>query len=150
MKTTDSNSASAGRLEINWRKGINCYFDVDGITISVWASGWNGMEEVRVDGRLVSRQRVLLRSSSHRFSAGGVDYEIRLTCLSMLTGTFEITLARNGVEIDSDQASPVGPDLVDEQGNLDWSRVLRKIGPVFLLSGLAGMAVGYLIGKLYL
>ncbi len=159
MTEHDRNSASAataepaaesGRLQINWRDGVTCFFDTDGITIEVWGSSWNGMEEVRVDGKLVSRQRVLRRASSHRFTAQGHDFEVRLRCLSMATGTFVIELLRDGVPVDSDQASPMGLDLADAEGNINWSRAIRKVGPVFLLSGLAGMIFGYTVARLLL
>jgi hypothetical protein len=146
--TTTADSQAAGRLQIGWRDGIQCFFDTDGITIDVWGSSWNGMEEVRVDGALVSRQRVLRRGSSHRFTAQDHDFEVRLRCLSMTTGTFIIELLRDGVPIDSDQASPMGIDLTDEEGNINWSRAIRKIGPVFVLSGVAGMLFGYTVAKL--
>ena len=142
------NPREPGRLQIDWREGIHCFFDTDGITIEVWGSSWNGMEEVRVDGELVSRQRVLHRASSHRFAARGHDFEVRLRCLSMATGTFVIELLRDGVPIDSDQASPVGLDLADAEGNIIWSRALRKVGPVFLVSGVAGMIFGYTVARL--
>lgn len=145
----DKNDGS-GRLSIDWREGIHSFFDTDGITIEFWGSSWNGMEEVRVDGTLVSRQRVLRRTSSHRFTAQGHDFEVRLRCLSIATGTFVIELLRDGVPIDSDQASPMGLDLTDEEGNINWSRTMRKIGPVFLLSGLGGVIFGYTVAKLLL
>ncbi len=159
MTEHDRNSASAataepaaesGRLQINWRDGVTCFFDTDGITIEVWGSSWSGMEEVRVDGNLVSRKRSIRRASSHRFAAVGHDFEVRLRCLSMSTGTFVIELLRDGVPIDSDQASPMGLDLTDEDGNINWPRAIRQVGPVFLLSGVIGMIFGYTVAKLLL
>lgn len=137
-----------GRMELDWRKGINCYFDVDGITIWFWGSSWSGMEEVRVDGALASAKRVLRRSSSHTFSVKGIDYEIRLVCNSLMTSAFTITLLRNGVEVDSDEGSYYRGELTGE--DLTWRTALKRVGPVFLLSGLAGMAVGYTLAKLLL
>ncbi len=149
-EVTADDTQEPGRLQIDWRDGIQCFFDTDGITIEVWGSSWSGMEEVRVDGELVSRQRVFRRGSSHRFTAKGHDFEVRLRCLSMATGTFVIELLRDGVPIDSDQASPMGLDLTDEEGNINWPRAMRKVGPVFLLSGVAGMIFGYTVAKLLL
>lgn len=139
-----------GKMDIHWKRGITCFFDIDGITIEVWGSSWNGREEVRVDGELVSSKRVLRWQSSHRFQHAGVDYEVRIICESLTRGTFTILLLRNGVEVDSDQASSLGTDLTDEDGNLIWGKAVKRIGPVFLLSGVAGMVVGYTLAKLLL
>ncbi|MEJ2516356.1 MAG: hypothetical protein P8102_14225 [Gammaproteobacteria bacterium] len=138
-------ASRGGAMEIDWKRGVRCYFDVDGVTIDLWASYWNGREEVRVDGELVSSQRSLRMSTTHAFSWNGVDYEL---VVAWRKGRFVVTLYRDGVEIDSDEASMIGTGLTDSEGQLLWGRVARKIGPVFLASGLLGAAFGYFLGSL--
>lgn len=153
MKSNPSNHAADGNdagLSISATRGIRSYFDIDGITISVWASSWSGMEEVRVDGELVSRLRSLRRSSEHRFSHAGVDYRVEVTCVVFGSGTLRITLYRNGEAVDSDSGSAIGEDLVDGEGHIVWSRFLRKMAPIFIVSGLAGGVCGYLFARFIL
>lgn len=137
-------------LAIHWKNGIRSWFDIDGITIEVWASSWSGMEEIRIDERIVSRKRSLRRSSSHRFAHGGHDYEIQVACVAFGSGTFQIKLFRDGIEVDSDTGSAMGPDLLDEDGRIIWKKALKKMLPIFLVSGLAGAVCGYTAASLLL
>lgn len=127
----------------HWRTGIQSFFDIDGITIEFWASGWSGKEEVRIDDRLVSELRSLRYRSSHDFEHGGHRYRIEMHCLSLSTGTFRITLFRDEVEVDSDIGSYQNKDLLGPDGKVDWKKAWKKMLPVFLLSGLLGAAFGY-------
>ena len=146
--TTSDTAARNGAMEVDWKRGVRCYFDVDDVTIELWASYWTGREEVRVDGELVSSVRSLRMSTTHAFTWNGIDYELVVTCHLWRSGKFEVTLYREGEKIDSDEAAVVGTDLTDEDGNLLLGRVVRKIGPVFLTSGLLGAAFGYFLGSL--
>lgn len=136
------------RLAVHWKRGIQSWFDIDGITIEVWASSWSGKEEVRVDGQVVSSLRSLRRKSIHRFRHGDHDYKVTVTCLAFGTGTFQITLFRDGVEIDSDTGSAMGRDLFDEDNRILWGKLVRKLAPVFVVSALAGMVFGYTVATL--
>lgn len=141
--TTMNDSTARGAISL--RGGVRSYFDVDGVTIEVWGSSWSGAEEVRVDGRVVSRKRSLRRRSSHRFEIGGHRYEVRYGCESMLSGEFLIELLRDGELVDSDRLRMVaaGPD-----GRLSWRAILRKMAPFFLLGMLVGAAAGYVVTEL--
>lgn len=147
----DKNTAAKpSTMNIDWKKGISCYFDIDDITITVWASSWSGMESVSIDGEVISSFRGWGKSSSHTFSHGGIDYEVRIACQSLMSGQFAITLLREGQEVDSDQGSVTGVDVIGEDGTLQWGTLIRKIGPVFLLSAGLGMVFGYTMAKLFL
>lgn len=146
--TTQSNPTnSQDGLAIHWRKGIQSWFDIDGITIEVWASSWSGMEEVRIDGKIVSRLRSLRRGSTHRFEHDGHEYQVTVACLAFGTGTFQITLFRDGVEVDSDTGSAMGQDLLDEDGKIVWKKAWKKMAPIFLISGLLGAVCGYTVAS---
>ena len=146
--TTSDTAARNGAMEVDWKRGVRCYFDVDDVTIELWASYWTGREEVRVDGQLVSSVRSLRMSTTHAFSWSGIGYELVVACHFWGSGRFVVTLFREGEEIDSDEAAVIGTGVTDEEGHLLWGQVLRKIGPVFLTSGLAGAAFGYFLGSL--
>jgi hypothetical protein len=148
MTSTSKNDMKRDGLNIHWKNGIRSFFDIDGITIEVWGSSWSGREEVRIDGRRVSSLRSLRRSSRHEFHYGGHDYAVEFSCLAFGTGTFRITLYRDGIEVDSDIGSAMGPDLLDADGKLVWSRAWKKMLPIFLVSGLAGMLFGYTVTRL--
>ncbi len=135
-------------LAIHWKNGIQSWFDIDGITIEVWASSWSGKEEVRIEGRVISSLRSLRRKSVHRFTHDGHDYKVTVACLAFGTGTFQITLFRDGTEVDSDTGSAMGRDMFDEDNRILWGKLVRKLAPVFLVSGLAGMAFGYTVASL--
>lgn len=142
------NTTEANGLAVHWKNGIQSWFDLDGITIEVWASSWSGKEEVRIDGQVVSSLRSLRRKSVHRFTDDGHEYKITVACLAFGTGTFEISLFRDGVKVDSDTGSAMGRDMFDEDNRILWGKLVRKLAPVFLVSGLAGMVVGYTVASL--
>ncbi len=149
MTTQQSNSDDARHsVQIHWKKGIRSWFDIDGITIEVWGSAWTGREEIRVDDTLISSVRSLRRTTRHEFRHGDHDYAVEFSCLSFGTGTFRITLYRDGVEVDSDSGSVMGPDLLDDNGKVIWRRAWKKVLPVFLISGLAGMVFGFTVARL--
>lgn len=148
MTSTSKNDMKRDGLNIHWKTGIRSFFDIDGITIEVWGSSWSGREEVRIDGQRVSSLRSLRRSSRHEFHHGGHDYAVEFSCLAFGTGTFQITLYRDGIEVDSDIGSAMGPDLLDADGKVDWARAWKKMLPIFLVSGLVGMVFGYTVTRL--
>lgn len=149
-RPTTQDEMKRNGLNIHWKNGIRSWFDLDGITIEVWASSWSGREEIRVDGQLVSRLRSFRRSSRHEFRHGGHDYAVEFSCLAFGSGTFRITLYRDGVEVDSDTGSAMGPDLLDADGNVVWARAWKKMLPIFLISGLAGGVFGYTLASILL
>lgn len=141
------NEATAGSTTFHWRDGIQSFFDVDGITIEFWASSWTGKEEVRIEGALVSSLRSWRYRSHHAFEHAGHHYEVLMNCLSLATGTFRITLVRDGVEVDSDVGSYNKHAVLGPDGEIVWKKAWKKMLPTFLISGLLGAAFGYALAS---
>lgn len=120
-------------------KGIECFFDIDGVTIRFWASAANGKEEVWVDERLVSSKRNFRFSSVHTFIAAGHSYEVRYITQSMFKGRMRCELYRDGLLVDSD-------DIVIDQ-TAAWKDPVRRrrvIAVMLLMAGF-GAVLGYFV-----
>ena len=137
------------RMRFSLRHGIETWFDVDDITIRLWASSWTGKEIIRVQDqhgeRVVSEKRNIRFVSPHEFSHGGHRYKVEIR---LKLGVAEVRLHRDGVQIDSGlhDASKVHIDPVT--GRIDRWAQFKSILPA-LLAGLAsGAAFGYLVGVL--
>lgn len=80
---------------------FNFRFEHNGHTITASGNSMTGNEVVRVDGNLMSEQRVIAKRSEHNFELDGVEYKIRF----IVTGSFfcEVTceLIKNDEVIDS-------------------------------------------------
>lgn len=81
---------------VSARRGIQCYFDVDDITISVWGSAWTGREIKKVDDRVVSNKLSIRFSTSHDFEHQGHQYQVRFIIASAFTGLIRVELIRDG------------------------------------------------------
>ena len=132
-------------MKINWRRGIEAWFDIDDITIHVWASSWTGREVVTVaqgeQERVVSSKRSWRLQTPHAFEHDGKHY---LVAFSTGFGRAVVELYRNGVLIDSDQVNTSGIRIDPASGKLDWKYALRNLA-LPLVAGLAvGIGFGYL------
>ncbi|NBB93730.1 MAG: hypothetical protein GVY32_11240 [Gammaproteobacteria bacterium] len=136
------------RMESGLRKGIRAFFDVDDITITFWGSAWSGLEEVRIEDRVVSRKRSLRFRTRHRFEHAGIRYEIEFRVVSMLRGQMEIELYRNGELIDSDRVQQNKLGLNPETGRFSLWRAAWQIAPFFLVGMLAGAGAAFLVDLL--
>jgi hypothetical protein len=146
-RPADETDATVHSSSFHWRTGIQSFFDIDGITIEFWASGWTGKEEVRIDGVVVSSLRSFRYRTVHRFAHGDHAYRVEMKCLSLATGTFRIILFRDDVEVDSDIGSYQNKDVLGPDGKVDWRKAWKKMLPVFLLSGLLGGIFGYTVAS---
>ena len=144
MHDTDAQNGGA-QMETGLRKGIRAFFDVDEITIGFWGSAWSGREIVTVEDRVVSRKRNLRFVSEHRFSHAGIDYRIVFRVISLLRGKLRIELYRDGVLIDSDEASSNQLGVDPETGEFSFWRLLWKLAPFFVVGMLTGAAAAFLV-----
>jgi len=131
-------SNDRSRMDVNLRRGIRAFFDIDDITISFWGSAWTGLEVVEIDDRTVSRKRSLRFLTRHQFEHAGVRYEVVFRVISLLRGEMEIELYRNGELIDSDRARQNKMGINPKTGGFSVWRAVLQIAPFFV----GGMAVG--------
>lgn len=75
---------------VSARKGIQCYFDVDDSTISVWGSAWTTRGTVKVDDRVVSSKLSIRFLTTHDFEHRGYRYQVRFIIASTPPGTSPI------------------------------------------------------------
>ncbi|AKS41578.1 hypothetical protein WM2015_1204 [Wenzhouxiangella marina] len=136
-------------MKLSLSKGIQGWFDVDGKTISIWASSWTGREIVRVDDaageRVVSDKRSFRFTTPHEFKLGDSEYRIEV---NVNFGRAEFRLYKDGVLIDSDCISQQPLRFDPVTGKLDWGHLLKKAVLPILAGLVAGLAFGYLIGSL--
>lgn len=132
MNTDNGNSPRRVGAEI-FRRGMTCYFDVDGVTIGVWASAWSGREVVCVDDRVVSRKFSFRFVTRHPFTWNGRRYEVRFIIDSMLRGEMRCELYRDGTLLDTDE-------FVIGTG--------RQSGWKIAFWGLIGAVLGYTVANL--
>ena len=132
------------RMNISMRKGIRGWFDVDGMTISVFGSNWTGREIVRVTDehgeRVVSDKHSFRFSTPHEFSVAGNDYRVNL---NIGVGKVEIHLYRNGKLIDSDAYVDPDTQVHPETGKIDWRATIKKQFVPILGLFLGGVVFGY-------
>ncbi len=143
---TNSSPETTGRMRNKLIQGTDAWFDVDDITIHVWASNWTGREivSVRNGGRemVVSDKRSFRFQTPHEFDHDGhrfrLDFRVGF-------GKVVVELYRDGVLIDSDLIDNSGIRINPDTGRLDWDFATKKmIVPLF--AGLAAGAVfGYLV-----
>ncbi|NGX16299.1 hypothetical protein [Wenzhouxiangella sp. XN24] len=149
LHSTPAGNPGASRMKVSLRHGIECWFDVDDITIRVWGAPWSGREVISVQDaageRVVSQKRNLRFNSPHEFEYGGHLYRVEIR---LKFGVAEIRLFRDGELIDSDLHDG-GVRINLETGRMNWSATLKKILPALVLGGLVGAAFGYLVGSLF-
>ncbi|HEY7886317.1 MAG TPA: hypothetical protein VIC08_15330 [Cellvibrionaceae bacterium] len=138
QQVRDSEDAREQRMKVELRKGIQCYFDVDGITIKVWGSAWSGRELVYLNDQVVSDKRSYRLSTPHEFEHAGVHYKVELGTESILRGQYSIVLLRNGERIDSDVASYELFATQNPAKPFSWWREIAKIFSWFVLGAIAG------------
>lgn len=133
------------RMEVGFRKGIRTFFDIDGVTISVWGSTWTGREIVTIDDRVVSSKWSLRFVTPHHFEHAGIHYKLVFRVVSMLRGELHIELYRESELVDSDhfRQSQFGTD--PETGKFSAWRFARKLAPFFVLGMLSGAAAAWLV-----
>lgn len=142
-------SGKPSTMKISAKRGVECFFDVDEVTIRVWGSVWTGREAVEVDGQVVSSKYSFRFSTPHEFSHGGHNYKVIFRIAAMLTGLVQIELYRDGVLIDSDQGRHASVPVDPETGQVDWRKFTQTILLYALAGGLLGGVVGYTAAKLF-
>ena len=130
----DSQASTNGesRMQFSYRKGVNAWFDVDGIIISVWISSWSGRAIVRVEDqcgeRIVSDKRTFRLSEQHEFSVGKTTYRVDIKNIFRKNG-FElaILLYREETLIDSDVyiIKYIETRFDPETGKLNWLATIK-------------------------
>ena len=133
---------------VSARKGIQCYFDVDDFTISVWGSAWTGREIAKVDDRVVSSKLSIRFSTTHDFEHRGHRYRVRFIIASMATGLARIELYRDGELIDFDEARRRSIKIDPATGKIDWRAGWKAIIGWAVVGGLFGAALGYAAAEL--
>jgi len=142
-----TNRSENNRMKISLSRGTETWFDVDDITIHVWASTWSGREIVTVcqgqQKRVVADKRSWRLTTPHEFEHDGQHYRV---VLLVGFGKAAVELSRNGVLIDSDEINKSGIRIDPATGKLDWKYALKELA-LPLLAGLAvGAGFGYLAG----
>lgn len=125
-------------MKINMKRGIECFFDVEDMTIRVWGSLWNGREVVEVNDQVVSSKRSFRRSTPHEFLHEGHGYQVIVSTISIMQSRLEIRLYRDGALLDSDQAQPNLFPLNPDTGKIDWRKHALQILALFLGGALIG------------
>lgn len=128
---------------VSARKGIQCFFDVDGVTISVWGSAWTGREIVRVDDRVVSNKLSIRFKTVHQFEHLGHQYTVNFIIASVATGLTRIELHRDGELIDFDEARHRSTPFDPATGKFNWRKGWKTIVVSMLAGGLVGALFGY-------
>jgi len=144
----NSTGASASRMDIDFKQGINGYFDLDGITISVWGSTWSGREVVRIDDRVVSDKRSWRWTTVHEFEHAGNRYRLLFITVSALKGRFRIELYRNSELVDSDECAVQFDEFRDAQGRISFKRIAVRLAPFFVAGLIAGALAARLVESL--
>lgn len=138
-----------GRMKIELIKGVEAWFDVDDITIHIWASNWTGREIVSLrnggQARVVSDKRSIRFQTPHEFDYGGHGYRLNF---SVGFGKAKVELYRDGQLIDSDLLDNSGIRINPDTGRVDWSFALKKLAMPMLAGAAVGAAFGYLIASL--
>src|SRR5690606_5965608 len=114
-------------MKININRGIECFFDVEDVTIRVWGSLWNGREVVELNDQVVSSKRSFRLSTPHEFLHDGHLYLVIFITISIMHGRLEIKLYRDGVLLDSDQAQPNLFPINPHTGKIDWRKQSQQI-----------------------
>lgn len=131
-------------MKISYKQGIECFFDVDNITIRVWGSAWTGRELVELDGEVVSSKLSLRRSTPHEFDHGGHQFKVVFSIVDFNSGLYKVLLYRDGELIDSDQGRHASIPVDPETGEVDWRKYRWQVAFYALAGGLVGGIFGYL------
>ncbi|MGB0895239.1 MAG: hypothetical protein ACPGUD_12595 [Parashewanella sp.] len=126
------------------KNGYQFDFDVNGHQVSVWGSGWNGKEIIKVDGSVVSEMRSITRMSVHRFELDSNHYEVELNMKSILNGELECTVIENGVHFETQVQRAMKKEVTKKSFFKDffiWMLVGGVIGFV------SSVIVGFVAGK---
>lgn len=147
---TGAEHTASQRMKISMTRGSEAWFDVDDITIHLWASNWTGREIVTVwqgqHKHVVSNKRSWRFSTPHEFEHDGQHYRLLLL---VGFGKVAVELYRNGSLIDSDEINRSGIRIDPATGKLDWKFALKELA-LPLLAGLAfGASFGYLAGVVF-
>lgn len=86
--------------QVSLSKGLWFIFTNGGRGISAQCSVLTGKERIFVDGSLVSEKWSFSKSSTHQFVVEDDTYEVVFFIPSILKGTIECTLKKNGVRVE--------------------------------------------------
>ena len=145
--TQSTEHTESSRMKLSMRRGIEAWFDVDDITIHLWASNWTGREKVTLiegdQARVVSRQTSWRFKTPHAFTHNGHRYRLDL---SIGMGKAMVELYRDGTLIDSDQINQSGLRTNPATGKLDWGHAMKYLLVPLLAGAAVGVSFGYLAG----
>jgi len=149
MHTLEHNITDSGepRMNVDFKHGITCYFDIDDITISIRGSTWSGREIVKVDETIVSKKRGLSRCTPHLFEHADISYKLLFETTSILKGEYQVELYRNGKLVDSDKCQSLPDSCVTESGRIDILQYTKKLVPYFLMGAIAGAIASFTVIK---
>jgi hypothetical protein len=99
---TDNNITYKQKAFPYWRTKFISYFDIGAHTIQVDLSTINARESVFVDDVLVSKIRNMGDKSTHRFEIDNEQFEVLVDIKSTFVGPIDITLRKDGADIDGD------------------------------------------------
>ncbi len=146
---TTPNSNGSKRMKFHLSRGTECWFDVDDITIHIWASNWTGREIVSIRNggseQVVSDVRSFRFITPHEFERNGHRYRLEFR---LSFGKIEVHLYRDGELIDSDLFDNTGIRINPETGRLDWGHAMRRMALPMLGGAAFGSAIGYLLAGL--
>lgn len=148
-RQTISQSGKTSNMRISFSRGVECYFDLDGITIKVWGSVWTGREVVELDNRIVSSKYSFRFSTPHEFDHGGHRYKVIFSIAKPMSGLVEIDLYRDGVLVDSDQGRHASVPINPETGKVDWRKHWTQITLYAIGGGIVGGIFGYVAATLF-
>lgn len=128
--------------KVTFTGGYWYYFDIDGIKITAFGSGFSGKEIIYVNDDIVSEKRNYKFHSSHRIEVDGRHFEVSFEMKSMVTGELICCLFENGNLIATETRAYI-------QGNM-LSNKWTLLG-LFLFGALAGagfITAGIAFGKM--
>jgi hypothetical protein len=124
-------------------KGIWFVFALGEKTIRAWGSGLSGLERVYVDDAVVSEQRSIGRSSTHKFALAGQSYVVVIKIISILKVKIECTLLRDGNAIGAYLASWRRPRIFTARRFLPFLAACTAAG---IISGIFTSSIWPILG----
>ena len=81
------------------RQGYQFWFNIAGQELCAQGSVWSGREIITLNDQAISDKRNYRVKSLHQFSIGLDNYELEFNMVSIIMGTLECTLVKNGVHL---------------------------------------------------
>jgi len=125
---------------VDLKKGISFSFQDDGDQINFKSSPYSGLEEVYVNGKLITSQKNYSKKSSADFELDGNAYTIELEVVSMMKGPINCTLKKGDSAIKKKQIVFIKPD--------NDSSSITGNPKKYIFAAIAGMLFAFI--KIYL